>query len=88
MEPSCFEACFNLIEHTSKADYENSTITWNPDHKRDLEMKDPDMKYILVRQLDSPAKEVKAFMSFMPTMEDGIDVLYLYEIHLADELQG
>lgn len=32
--------------------------------------------------------EIKGFMSFMPTFEDGIKVLYLYEIHLMDELRG
>ncbi|KAF7905948.1 hypothetical protein EAF00_000227 [Botryotinia globosa] len=33
-------------------------------------------------------REIKGFMSFMPTFEDGIKVLYLYEIHLMDELRG
>lgn len=32
--------------------------------------------------------EVMAFMSFMPTMEDGVAVVYLYEIHAVSELQG
>ncbi|KAI9641051.1 hypothetical protein NHQ30_010479 [Ciborinia camelliae] len=32
--------------------------------------------------------EIKGFMSFMPTFEDGIMVVYLYEIHLVDELRG
>ena len=32
--------------------------------------------------------EIKGFMSFMPTFEDGIKVVYLYEIHLMDELRG
>ncbi|KAA8576080.1 hypothetical protein EYC84_006242 [Monilinia fructicola] len=32
--------------------------------------------------------EIKGFMSFMPTFEDGIMVLYLYEIHLVDEVRG
>ncbi|KAF5878780.1 putative gnat family acetyltransferase protein [Botrytis fragariae] len=31
---------------------------------------------------------IKGFMSFMPTFEDGIKVVYLYEIHLMDELRG
>ncbi|ESZ97279.1 hypothetical protein SBOR_2353 [Sclerotinia borealis F-4128] len=31
--------------------------------------------------------EIKGFMSFMPTFEDEIEVLYLYEIHLEDELR-
>ncbi|QSZ30851.1 hypothetical protein DSL72_000409 [Monilinia vaccinii-corymbosi] len=32
--------------------------------------------------------EIKGFMSFMPTFEDGMMVLYLYELHLVDELRG
>lgn len=32
--------------------------------------------------------EIKGFMSLMPTFEDGIKVVYLYEIHLIDELRG
>lgn len=32
--------------------------------------------------------EIKGFVSFMPTFEDGIPVLYLYEIHLEDSLRG
>ncbi|TGO21770.1 hypothetical protein BPAE_0201g00080 [Botrytis paeoniae] len=33
-------------------------------------------------------EEIKGFMSIMPTFEDGIKVVYLYEIHLMDELRG
>jgi ribosomal protein S18 acetylase RimI-like enzyme len=37
-----------------------------------------------------PAGEgpVLAFLSMMPTVEDGTDVLYLYEIHLSPQLRG
>ncbi|CAD6447825.1 3a6474f7-a51a-47dd-a2f9-c5bc5f5410e4 [Sclerotinia trifoliorum] len=32
--------------------------------------------------------EITGFMSFMPTFEDGFKVIYLYEIHLSEELRG
>ncbi|APA07233.1 hypothetical protein SS1G_04033 [Sclerotinia sclerotiorum 1980 UF-70] len=32
--------------------------------------------------------EIKGFMSFMPTFEDGFKVIYLYEIHLPEELRS
>ena len=47
-------------------------------------MKLLDMKYLLVKDRE----EVKAFASLMPTYEDGIRVVYCYEIHLHMELQG
>ena len=48
-------------------------------------MKLLDLKYILVKSSDG---EVKGFTSLMPTYEDDLPVLYCYEIHLEDELQG
>lgn len=68
---------------TSSQDYKNSTFGWNPKSKR-KEMKLLDMKYLLVKDRE----EVKAFASLMPTYEDGIRVVYCYEIHLHTELQG
>ena len=47
-------------------------------------MKLLDLKYLLVKD----GEHVKAFASLMPTYEDGLRVIYCYEIHLATELQG
>jgi GNAT superfamily N-acetyltransferase len=52
------------------------------------EMREPDMKYVLVREMGREEEGVVGFMSFMPTHEDGFRVLYLYEIHLAGAAQG
>lgn len=78
------EACFSLVEETSKHDYENSSRGWNPSAKR-KEMRDPDLRYILVRDSSS---HVQAFTSMMPTLEEGQPVIYCYEIHLRAELRG
>ncbi|PSR88799.1 acyl-CoA N-acyltransferase [Coniella lustricola] len=78
------EACFSLIEATSKQDYEGSSRGWNPVTKR-VEMRDPDLRYILVKDADG---HVCAFTSLMPTMEDGLAVVYCYEIHLEAALRG
>jgi len=47
-------------------------------------MKLLDLKYFLVKD----GEQIKAFASLMPTYEDGLRVVYCYEIHLATELQG
>ena len=109
-------ACFNLLEQSSKSDYEGSILGWHP-HKKRKEMRLLDLKYLLVRRppfmrpplyrnpsssendltaalhatekIDvGPEKEVEGFVSFMPTHEDGISCLYIYEIHLSPELRG
>ncbi|KAI0107303.1 acyl-CoA N-acyltransferase [Hypoxylon sp. NC0597] len=78
------DACFRLVEETSRADYEASTIGWKPSKKL-AEMKSPELRYIIVK--DSRGR-VRAFTSLMPTFEEGEPVVYCYEIHLKPELQG
>ncbi|KAI1492716.1 acyl-CoA N-acyltransferase [Biscogniauxia mediterranea] len=77
-------ACFDLVEETSRADYEPSSFGWKP-NKKIAEMKSPDLRYILVKDGEG---NVKAFTSLMPTYEEGEPVVYCYEIHLKPELQG
>ena len=49
-------------------------------------MKLLDLKYLLIKPSeDGP---IQGFLSFMPTHEDSISCLYIYEIHLAPELRG
>ncbi|CAK7221265.1 N alpha-acetyl-transferase [Sporothrix bragantina] len=43
------EACYRLIEETSRADYEGSAMKWRPEHKR-KEMRSPELRYIIVRE--------------------------------------
>ncbi|ROV91523.1 hypothetical protein VMCG_09444 [Cytospora schulzeri] len=81
---SALEACFSLVEETSKQDYENSSRGWNPSAKR-KEMRDPDLRYILVEDASS---QIQGFTSLMPTLEEGQPVVYCYEIHLKPELRG
>jgi ribosomal protein S18 acetylase RimI-like enzyme len=55
------EACLGLVEHTSGNDYKASSIGWKPKKKQE-EMKDKDMIYMLVRERDTkaqPEKKVK-----------------------------
>jgi GNAT superfamily N-acetyltransferase len=77
-------ACFDLIAETSKGDYEASSGGWHP-RKKLVEMRSPDLRYILVRDQDG---SVAAFTSLMPTWEEGQPVVYCYEIHLKPHLQG
>ncbi len=78
------KACFDLIEETSRKDYEPSSLGWKP-AKKLAEMKSPDLRYILVK---NGAGGLRGFASLMPTYEDGQAVVYCYEIHLKPELQG
>ncbi|XXH02997.1 hypothetical protein Hte_009387 [Hypoxylon texense] len=78
------EACFKLVEETSKADYESSSVGWKPG-KKITEMKSPGLRYIMVKDV---AGSVRGFTSLMPTYEEGEPVVYCYEIHLKPELQG
>ena len=78
------DACFSLVALTSSNDYANSSIKWSPAKKR-KEMRLPDLRYILIKQ--SPAALPGGFLSFMLTYEDGYEVIYCYEIHLAAHLR-
>ena len=81
INPEDLAACFGLIEATSKESYAASSSGWHPKAKR-REMKLPDMKYLLVRERSSAS--IVGFASFMLTFEDGLEVIYLYEIHLSE----
>ncbi|KAI2615990.1 acyl-CoA N-acyltransferase [Hypoxylon sp. NC1633] len=77
-------ACFSLVEETSRADYESSSVGWKPSRKL-IEMKTSELRYIIVKDM---AGSVCGFTSLMPTYEEGEPVVYCYEIHLKPELQG
>lgn len=78
-------ACFNLVKFTSSEDYKKSKGGWKPKSKL-KEMKLLDLKYILIKRHGQA--EVIGFVSFMPTYEDDYPVIYCYEIHLQEEIQG
>ena len=82
--------CFSLIELTSKDAYSSSSTGWAPGKKR-REMKLPDLKYVILTPLrggQTTDDGVEAFVSFMPTYEDGHEVIYCYELHVSPRLQG
>ncbi|KAI8956689.1 acyl-CoA N-acyltransferase [Daldinia sp. FL1419] len=78
------DACFKLVEETSRNDYEASSTGWKPGKKLD-EMKSAGLRYILVKDI---VGSIRGFTSLMPTYEEGEPVVYCYEIHLKPELQG
>ncbi|RMZ80740.1 hypothetical protein DV738_g2600, partial [Chaetothyriales sp. CBS 135597] len=92
------EACLDLIEHTSADDYANSELGWSRAEKR-KEMALPDMKFVLLLSDPQPGtsnlsstegggETVFGFISFMITYEDGQEVVYIYEVHLQQAMQG
>lgn len=98
-----FRQCFELIRLTSAASYRNSSRGWSSSAKQ-AEMKDPDMKFLLVRAASgypestsidnetsnsgSSGDAILGFLSFMVTIEDDFEVVYCYEIHLLDLVRG
>lgn len=79
-----FDACFDILEETSSADYRASAAGWHPLGKKE-EMRTHDLRYILVKD---EGGDVRAFTSLMPCFEEGEPVVYCYEIHLKSELRG
>ena len=79
------EACYSLVERTSRADYEASSGGWKPAKKR-AEMRSPELRYLLVH--DGGEGRLAAFTSLMPTYEEGQPVIYCYELHLQEDLRG
>ncbi|KAK0384021.1 hypothetical protein NLU13_8110 [Sarocladium strictum] len=98
---SDLEACYRLVEETSRPDYEASTVGWSEEAKR-AEMKSADLKYVLLEGKDHKTREgdedlsgqektpgrLRGFVSMMPTFEEGEAVVYCYEIHVKPYLQG
>jgi ribosomal protein S18 acetylase RimI-like enzyme len=93
-----FARCFNLIRETSSADYKSSSNGWDPSFKKE-EMKEVDMRYLLVRRSKSSThtspdddtsleEEIVAFLSFMLTMEEDEAVIYIYEVHSDTCVRG
>ncbi len=91
IERGILEACLDLIERTSADDYERSELGWSRSKKR-KEMVLPDLKYFLLLKSIPPGQvegnAMLGFVSFMVTYEDGDEVVYIYEIHFLQELQG
>ena len=95
INPTDLEACIDLIELTSGEAYTASGGGWSRPAKR-KEMKLPDMKYLIVRGTSTDAADepsssrdaVLGFLSFMVTYEDGMEVVYCYEIHLSASARG
>ncbi|KAF2218928.1 acyl-CoA N-acyltransferase, partial [Elsinoe ampelina] len=87
------EACLALVEQTSSKDYAASAMGWHKGRKR-REMRDRDMRYFIVRNETSQGTQagentgsVTGFLSFMLTHEDGLPVIYVYEIHLKPPIR-
>ena len=100
IKDSELEECFRLIEHTSGDSYRSSGFGWHPRRKK-REMREKDMKYLLVHDEGPPPDQkrdsknsspqtstLQGFLSFMLTYEDGQPVIYIYEVHLVDAAQG
>ncbi|KAL8935038.1 MAG: hypothetical protein Q9216_005611 [Gyalolechia sp. 2 TL-2023] len=84
-----FNSCFNLIASSSANDYATSSVGWSPTKKR-KEMTLPDLRYLLLVNPIAQHNRTRldGFLSFMLTYEDGHEVVYCYELHLAPHLRG
>ncbi|KAH0286807.1 hypothetical protein KCU62_g6422, partial [Aureobasidium sp. EXF-3399] len=98
--PRTPQTLFELIKHTSYEDYNASSQGWDDENKLG-EMKDEDMRYLIVRLKDShqPNLEkqwskdqkldslITGFLSFMITQEEEENVVYIYEIHISEHFR-
>lgn len=98
------EQCFRLIKETSSKAYKDSGVGWSPAKKKDemrlpdlkyivLKMNsrtevEDELEYAACLGGFHQEEDVEGFMSFMVTYEDGKEVIYCYEIHLALHLIG
>ncbi|EEH46953.2 uncharacterized protein PADG_03051 [Paracoccidioides brasiliensis Pb18] len=97
------ESCFLLVKLTSSEMYKNSAGGWSPKKKKnEMKLLDL-RYMLLVRTTTGQGQDqnsskntgspvtggraVGGFLAFMVTYEDGFEVIYCYEIHLAPELQ-
>jgi ribosomal protein S18 acetylase RimI-like enzyme len=92
---------FELVKHTSYDHYNTSRDGWNDNHKIG-EMKDDDMRYLVVRLehgnppharkrwSDNPDLDhsIIGFVSFMITQEEEENVVYVYEIHISEHFRS
>jgi ribosomal protein S18 acetylase RimI-like enzyme len=98
--PEDLDTCFHLIEQTSADAYRASSWGWSAARKY-KEMRLPDMKYLIFRRsrqgppevtiadgVSFHREEILGFLSFMVTYEDGWEVIYCYELHVAPKAQG
>ena len=98
---TALKACFSLVEETSREAYKASQNGWKPRAKW-REMREPDMKYVLVYRKDDNQSSVEqmdpdanqpdhafcGFLSFQLSVEAPVEVLYIYEIHLVESARG
>ncbi|KAG0634584.1 GNAT family acetyltransferase Nat4 [Tuber brumale] len=81
LSTGAFKACFDLVRECK--DMYKRTIGWSATAKK-KEMKHPAMRYLIL----SAAGVVVGFLSFMITEEDECEVVYCYELHLAQEMRS
>ena len=96
LNPTFENQFLDLIEETSKTDYDGSGKKFSKAAKR-KEMRLPDMRYLTLGELVRPnektgvleeSSRVVGFVSFMVTYEDNYEVIYIYEILFVPEHQG
>lgn len=97
--PADFDKCVSIVQHTSKNDYESSSIGWDIASKR-KELHDPNMMFMIVRpgagieETFAPGLpiDIIAFIAFVITNDDpphqDRDVVYVWEVHIGDNFRG
>ncbi|KAL1595869.1 hypothetical protein SLS60_009559 [Paraconiothyrium brasiliense] len=92
-------SCLNIVQYTSGAAYKASRTGWHLPSKR-TEMANSDMVYILLRATEGTRDafgpdldtNIVGFISFMIDYDDPPNehrqVVYIFEVHLAEDLRG
>lgn len=89
-----FTSLFTLLERNMKTLYKTSIMGWHPTQKRN-EMLYEGLSYLLLHYTPAPrtpcdfsTTELAGFASFLKDEQDGMMVLYLYEIQIDERHQG
>ncbi|KAA8913030.1 acyl-CoA N-acyltransferase [Sphaerosporella brunnea] len=84
-----FTACFELVAKNMMAMYKRSSMGWSAPAKR-REMMMPAMRFLVmsIPAGEDAEEEVLGFASFMVTQEEGEEVIYCYELQLAESVRG
>ncbi|KAF8203590.1 acyl-CoA N-acyltransferase [Pholiota molesta] len=85
LKPIQRDQIWSLFETNMRGLCEASSFGWDPQAKR-KELFHPLARFILVTESDQT--DLAAFTSFRFEFEEGEDVIYCYELHVAPSMQG
>ena len=78
-----FDVAFSLIERNMRSLYDSSSWGWNENGKKE-EMREDNARYLLAFDTDD---KIVAMSHFRFDVDDDLEILYCYEVQLAEEVR-